>query len=139
MARRSKKTSVQKKEKGIKLKSKLERYCYNQLSESSMPFCYECEKFELLPATELNTPCFEQFKKRLINRPKVNNMTYTPDFVVFDRFIIETKGHLRPRDQVVWKLFKHFIKSNNLNYHIFMPRNRNQVDWVIDYIKQYEE
>ena len=133
MQRRNKKTKLS--EEKANLKSKLERYCHSQLVESGMSFCYECQVYELLPAFDLEIPCYEHFKKRLIKKEKVNNMSSTPDFIVNDKYIIETKGHLRPRDQVVWKLFKHHIKQKKLDYYIFMPRNKKQVDFVIDYIK----
>lgn len=116
----------------------LERYCYNKLVESSLPFCYECKKFELLQAKSLKIPCYEQFKGKLITRTSVNKTSYTPDFIILDKYIIETKGYLRSKDLLIWKLFKHYVIDNNLNYTLFMPRNNKQVDFVINHILENE-
>lgn len=120
---------------GVILKSKLERYCYSQLKESSIPFCYECKTFELLPALQLDFVCMEKYGRKLIKRKTVQNMVYTPDFVIDDKYYIETKGYFRPKDTITWKLFKHYIANNKKDFEIFMPRNDKQIDQVIEYIK----
>jgi len=49
------------------------------LKEAGMDFCYECMKFELIPALEYPSiqRVGKEFKLRKAERPT----TYTPDFV----------------------------------------------------------
>ena len=52
------------------------------------------------------------------------------------KFIIETKGYANESFPLRWKLFKKHLKDNNHHYVLFMPRNKKQVDEVVDLIKQ---
>ena len=64
---------------------------------------------------------------------------YTPDFVAKDgSWIIETKGYLPSHHDfpMRWKLFLKHIMDNNLNYDVYLAKNRQQVDQAISEIKK---
>ena len=105
---------------GIKFRSKLEVYCYTQLQEHNIKAEYESTVYTLV----------EAFK---FNGENVRKMTYKPDFVS-DTFVIECKG--RPNDAfpLRWKLFKYYLYKNNINLTLYLPRNRKDVDAVIQNI-----
>lgn len=105
---------------GIDFKSKLESYTYTKLKEVGIIAEYEAVRFEILPAFEYNGE-------------SIRRMSYTPDFVG-KGFIIECKGLISDSFPLRWKLFKHFLYTENLNYKLYMPRNRKQVDEVIQQI-----
>lgn len=105
---------------GIHFKSKLEGYCYEQLKKYNIIAPYEEVRFEILPA----------FSYR---GESIRRMSYTPDFVGKD-FIIECKGLVSDSFPLRYKLFKYFLFTENLNYKLYMPRNRKNVDEVIQKI-----
>jgi hypothetical protein len=64
---------------------------------------------------------------------------YTPDFVAKDgSWIIETKGYLPSHHDfpMRWKLFLKYIMDNDLNYDVYLAKNRQQVDQAISEIKK---
>jgi len=101
----------------IHFKSKLEVYCYQQLKKHNLEANYEPIKFTIL----------ESF---IYNGEKVRAMTYTPDFVG-DDFVIEVKGNMNDAFPLRWKIFKYFLFKNSLNYKLYLPRNKKDVDNVI--------
>ena len=101
----------------IHFKSKLEVYCYQQLKKYNLEANYEPIRFTIL----------ESFT---YNGEKVRAMTYTPDFVGVD-FVIEVKGNMNDAFPLRWKIFKYFLYRNNLNYTLYLPRNKKDVDKVI--------
>jgi hypothetical protein len=105
---------------GIEFKSKLESYTYLKLKENNIKAGYETVQFELLPAFTYGDE-------------KIRNMKYTPDFIG-DNFIIECKGLMGDSFLLRWKIFKYLLYTENLNYKLYMPRNRKQVDEVIQQI-----
>lgn len=82
--------------------------------------------------------CYEGTTKKLYNKgSKIRPITYTPDFVDPNgKFIIETKGYANESFPLRWKLFKKHLKDTQQQYVLFMPRNKKQVDEVVDLIKQ---
>ena len=126
-------------------KSKLEAYCYKKLTDSGLDFKYEGETFELIPPFEFNGDSYELRKKNGENyfglaKPQIKAITYTPDFIGND-WIIETKGMPNDAFPLKWKLFKKYLHDNPyLYYDLYMPRNQQQVDTVINVIlqKKYE-
>lgn len=107
-------------------KSKLEVYCYERLKEEGIDAPYEEVTFEILPEIQ-----FEYNDKKT---KRVLSLSYTPDFVGKD-FIIECKGYADKRFPVVWKLFKHYLKDNNLKYQLYKPMGKKDVDEMIKKIK----
>tara|TARA_R100000808_G_C2137589_1_gene145677 strand:+ start:792 stop:1238 length:447 start_codon:yes stop_codon:yes gene_type:complete len=123
---------------GKNFQSNLELYCYKQLEEAEILIDYEEHTFTIFPATVYPQACYEGTTKKLYNKgSKIRPITYTPDFVDPNgKFIIETKGYANESFPLRWKLFKKHLKDNDHRYVLFMPRNKKQVDEVIEIIKQ---
>ncbi len=130
--RRKKKTSTNKKVvnatpntyDGIKFRSKLETYVYQQLKAHNLKADYEPIKFELVPAFEF---CGKKFRA----------ITITPDFVG-ENFIIEAKGHPNDAFPMKWKMFLwHLINRKEANkYKLFIVHNHKEVDECIRRIQE---
>ena len=110
---------------GIAFKSKLEVYCYEQLKKHGLKADYEKVSFEILPPIT--------FKYNDKKNKSVRAMTYTPDFVG-DNFIIECKGYASESFPLRWKMFKHYLYNNKLNYYLFLPRKKTDIDSMIQEI-----
>jgi len=118
----------------IQFQSRLELYCYKRLKEAGLEFEYEPLYYELIPKFEYESLCFESYKKK--NRwlfgaksKLMRAIKYKPDFVnIKDGWIIECKGHPNESFPLKWKLFKYYLKQNNLNIHLYMPKNQEHVD-----------
>jgi hypothetical protein len=123
---------------GKDFKSNLELYCYKKLEEAEILAEYEEHTFTIFPATVYPQACYEGTAKKLYNKgSKIRPITYTPDFVDPDgKFIIETKGYANESFPLRWKLFKKHLKDNDHRYVLFMPRNKKQVDEIVEIIKQ---
>ena len=123
---------------GKQFQSNLELYCYKQLEEAKIPVDYEEHTFTIFPATVYPQACYEGTAKKLYNKgSKIRPITYTPDFVdPSGKFIIETKGYANESFPLRWKLFKKHLKDEEHRYVLFMPRNKKQVDEVVEIIKQ---
>ena len=132
---------------GIQFKSKLEAYCYQGLKDSGISFKYEEERFTLVDPFTFNNPSFELGKikgERVFKKanPNIRAITYLPDFVGEYKnqpFIVETKGLMTDSFPIRWKLFKRHVQANGLNYDLYMPRNRKQIDETINLIKSKNE
>ena len=124
--------------KGLDFKSNLELHCYKKLEEAKVPVKYEEKTFTIFPAMVYPQACYEGTTKKLYNKgSKIRPITYTPDFVDPNgKFIIETKGYANESFPLRWKLFKKHLKDNNHHYVLFMPRNKKQVNEVVELIKQ---
>jgi hypothetical protein len=107
---------------GIEFKSKLESYCYSKLKENKIKVKYEGKTFILI-------------KKFKFKGKTVRPITYTPDFIG-KNFIIECKGWIANESfPLRWKLFKLYLINKNLDYDLYLPSNRKEVDEVIEQIK----
>ena len=94
---------------GIKFQSKLEMHCYKKLKEEKIPIEYEGTTFTIFPATVYPLACYEGTTKR---------------------------GYANESFPLRWKLFKKHLKDTKQQYVLFMPRNKSQVDEVVELIKQ---
>ena len=109
----------------------------NKLKEAGLDFGYETMIFELVPKFEYDATCFESYKKGSkwlfgIKSKLIRGLKYKPDFVnVDDGWIIECKGHPNESFPIRWKLFKHYLKENDYNIHLYMPKNRAHVDQCV--------
>ena len=123
---------------GKSFQSNLELYCYKQLEAAEVLVDYEEHTFTIFPATVYPQACYEGTSKKLYNKgSKIRPITYTPDFVDPNgKFIIETKGYANESFPLRWKLFKKHLKDTKQQYVLFMPRNKAQVDEVVELIKQ---
>lgn len=130
---------------GILFKSKLESYCYQQLKDSGIPFRYEQDSFILVDAFSFPQDSWELGKtkgERVFKKanPFIRPITYKPDFVdPGGKWIIECKGMMTDTFPIRWKLFKRFLTERNLKYHLYMPRNKKQIDETINLIKSKNE
>ena len=119
---------------GIQFQSRLELHCYKKLKEAKLEFEYEPTAFELIPKFEYTPQCIESYKKgskwSFGDKSKVvRAMRYKPDFVnLKDGWIIECKGHPNESFPIKWKLFKYYLKTNNMEVHLYMPKNQTHVD-----------
>lgn len=123
---------------GKDFKSNLELHCYKQLKTSKIDVEYEDTTFTIFPALVYPQACYEGTTKKLYNKgSKIRAITYTPDFVdPHGKWIIETKGYANESFPLRWKLFKKHLKDTKQQYVLFMPRNKAQVDEVVELIKQ---
>ena len=122
---------------GKNFQSNLELYCYKGLQAVKIPVEYEETTFTIFDAFVYPQACYEGTARKLYNRNSVRAITYTPDFVDPNgKWIIETKGYANESFPLRWKLFKKHLKDNNHHYVLFMPRNKKQVDEVVELIKQ---
>ena len=123
---------------GHNFQSNLELYCYKKLEELKIPVEYEQTTFTIFNALVYPQACYEGTTKKLYNKgSKIRPITYTPDFVdPKNKWIIETKGYANESFPLRWKLFKKHLKDNNHQYVLFMPRNKKQVDEVVELITQ---
>lgn len=130
---------------GIQFKSKLEAYCYQQLKSSGIPFRYEQDSFILVDAFSFYNDSWELGRQKGIKlfkkaNPTIRAITYKPDFTNLEQnWIIECKGMITDTFPIRWKLFKRYIVENNLNYDLYMPRNKKQIDETINLIKSKNE
>ena len=106
---------------GIKFKSKLELYTYNELKKADIKAEYEPTHFTLIPA-------FSYLGE------KVRKMTYLPDFIG-NNFIIECKGMITDSFPLRYKIFKYTLYLMNANYKLFLVRNHKDVDNMIASLK----
>jgi hypothetical protein len=104
----------------VSFKSKLEMYCYKLLKENNIPVEYETVKFQIL----------DPF---IYNEEKIRGMTFTPDFVG-DNFVVECKGFMNDAFPLRWKLFKYHLSKNQLRYDLYLPRNKKDVEKVVQEI-----
>ena len=110
---------------GKEFKSNLELHCYKGLKAANIKVDYEDTTFTIFDPLVYN------------KGSKIRAITYTPDFVDPNgKWIIETKGYANESFPLRWKLFKKHLKDTQKQYVLFLPRNKAQVDEVIDLIKQ---
>ena len=140
--KQKRKKSSRKKSLG-KFKSAIEKYCSDSLRSANIPFNYEEQEFMLMEKFRFENKYFKMTakKKDMSDRSKSiqQPIRYTPDFVAKDgSWIIETKGYLPSHHDfpMRWKLFLKHIMDNNLNYDVYLAKNRQQVDQAISEIKK---
>ena len=126
---------------GISFRSRLEAFAYKELKKSGIKFDYEKEKFVLLDKLNYEGVSIEKRKKKgklVFDQAlaSVRSTTYLPDFTnLKDGWIIEIKGLKSDVFNLKWKLFKHYLVKNNLNYDLYMPGSKKQILQCIDLIK----
>ena len=65
----------------------------------------------------------------------VRSISYTPDFINLDwGFIIETKGFRNESFPMRFKLFKRYLFKNGLDYDLYIPSTKSEVDITINKI-----
>ena len=136
------KRSSKKKSLG-KFKSAIEKYCSDSLRSAKIPFNYEEQEFMLMDKFRFENKYFKMTAKKKEMSDRSNSIQqpirYTPDFVAKDgSWVIETKGYLPSHHDfpMRWKLFLKHIMDNDLNYDVYLAKNRQQVDQAISEIKK---
>ncbi len=137
---KSKKTSID----GVEFKSRLEGNMYKLLKESGLSFEYEKEKFTIVTGFKFVNDSYERNangKGEVVQKgggKSVKKIEYTPDFVITineTKYIIETKGFRTSEFNMRYKLFKRYIKDNDLDYHLYMPHTKTECVKVLQIIK----
>lgn len=130
---------------GIDFDSQLEVYCYKALKLAGLEFEYGQHSYTLIDAFKCISDSYEGDKRKgpdmYIKSKNLQKISYKPDFIITGKFtyIIETKGMIANEAfPIRWKLFKRYLKDNNLNYDLFMPKNHKQVDQCIQIILNKE-
>lgn len=106
---------------GVKFRSKLEAFTFRHLKESGIDCQYEENKYTLIEPFEYNGE-------------KIRACTYTPDFVG-DGWIVETKGFATDTFDIKWKMFKDYLRRNEIVVDLYLPRNQREVLETIEKIK----
>ena len=119
-----------------KFRSKFESKVNDILSETSLNFTYEETTVTLMDAFDFEQDSYQKWGKKYKNVKRVRAMTYTPDFVVEDKYIIEVKGFRTPSFNIKWKLFKNYIIENELDWHIYLVHSQKQLREVIERIEE---
>jgi hypothetical protein len=125
---------------GIEFASTLEAYMYSLLKANGMNFDYEGKVYKILLPFEYQEECWERAtrkSKAMIDRPKVREAKYTPDFVgENEEWVIEVKGRANERFPMVWKLFKKLLTDREQKEPIlFKPMNQEDCKQVIEILK----
>tara|TARA_R100000353_G_scaffold174044_1_gene141257 strand:+ start:870 stop:1346 length:477 start_codon:yes stop_codon:yes gene_type:complete len=122
---------------GIQFASGLELYCYQQLKKARIPSKYEGQTFELLPSFKYEGTFMDRgtLKGAKVYKEKsthVRNISYTPDFINLKwGFVIETKGFRNETFPMRFKLFKNYLKNQNLTLDLYVPSTKKEVDITI--------
>ena len=127
-----------------KVKNPTEQYCLDRLKENGIFEGYENKTYTVLEEFWFENDCWartQNGKGDFINRGdcKIRGIKYTPDFVGTD-FIIEVKGYIRQGSYdafpLRFKLFKAWLKKNNISKTLYVPRNKKEIDKTIELILQ---
>ena len=105
--------------------SKLDMWMYQALEKNDIPAVYSSTRFTII----------EPF---VYNGKKYLPIPYKPDFVS-DKFIIECKGFGNELFPMIWKLFKRYLMLNNLEYDLYLCKNKAGIQEVIDDIKSKQD
>lgn len=119
--------------------SELERDMYIELRRRGIKCAYEGKTYVTLEEFHLEEDCFERStrkSKQMINRTKVTQVTYTPDFVgENEEWIIECKGRANESFPLRWKLFKLMTSKWEKPPIIFKPMNKQDCVQVAEILK----
>ena len=128
-----------------KFKSAIEKYCDEQLRKAGLDFRYEEKEYLLMDKFRYPNRYLKMTAKRKTLSDRSNSVQlpirYTPDFVAKDEsWVIETKGYLHSHHDfsMRWKLFLRHLVDNNMDCAVYIPKNKTQIDQVIEDIKQQQ-
>lgn len=110
---------------GVKYRSKLESEFAKVFDESGIPFKYEPFKITLIPS-------FKYLGQT------IRDVSYTPDFVVYNNIIIEAKGFPNDAYPLRKKMVLKYIVDNNYNYEFYEIKTKNQLLKLIEELKTKE-
>lgn len=82
------------------------------------------QQFELVPAFKINYNKEGQNKREKIK--SIQSITFTPDFVIFNRFVVDIKGyHISEEFNLKMKLLKNMYREN-LEYFVIENKEKNK-------------
>lgn len=110
---------------GVKYRSKLESEFAKVFDENGIPFEYEPFKITLIPS-------FKYLGQT------IRDVSYTPDFVVYNNIIIEAKGFPNDAYPLRKKMILKYIVDNNYNYEFYEIKTKNQLLKLIEELKSKE-
>jgi hypothetical protein len=129
-----------------KFKSGIEKYCNDQLRAAGLDFEYEGKEYVLMDKFRYPNRYLKMTAKRkhLTDRSDSVQLPirYTPDFVAKDEsWVIETKGYLHSHHDfpMRWKLFLHHLVENDKACAVYIAKNKQQIDQVIEDIKKLSD
>lgn len=106
---------------GIKFKSGLEKYVYRRLVKYGLNPRYESEVFTIWNGIKPTVPFYDirkvrgkAIRKNHLNMERLEDITYTPDFVFFYngiKVIIEAKGKENDQFPLRKKLFRAYLET----------------------------
>lgn len=124
---------------GIKFASELEAEMYKLLVSNGIEFTYEGNQYETFKELKLEFECWERATKKskaMIDRRKVTNVKYTPDFIgKNEEFFIEVKGRANESFSIRWKLFKKSLIDSGKTPLLFKPMNLADCKQVVEILK----
>lgn len=130
---------------GIKFRSKLEAYCYNELVSNGFEPEYENKKFVIFKGFKLRDN-FHVYMPRSKKHCRAKDLmheyeravlpiTYTPDFYlhVNDKNVfIEVKGNANDQYPLKRKMYFYAMNSGNDEAYFFEPHNKAQIAQLIE-------
>ena len=124
----------------------LEKHCGDSLKLAGFEFNYE-DKFTIMEGFKYPSPYFKATPKskelKDVSSRAILPITYKPDFhLPNEKVIIETKGFVRANDSfpLRWKIFMNYLMSEEMSdYSLFIPRNKKQVNDIIDILNQWKK
>lgn len=119
--------------------STLEGNCEKMIREYGLDYEYEPISFELMPGFKFPITSYQKYGKRYIDRQTVAGISYTPDFIIMKRYVLECKGFFTEPSRIRWKLFKRKILDENLDYELYMCHNKKQIKFALEDIISKEK
>lgn len=129
---------------GIVFKSLLERRAYQLFKEAELNPAYEVRKIPIMQGFKPTVPFYKPTKKTKIltlNKVKVKDITYTPDFIIQGRnsiYYIEIKGFATTGYDIKVKLFRLWLELNEPNSVFFELHTVRDIKETINIINKYE-
>lgn len=141
---------------GIKFKSGLEAYFYEEAKKAGLKPEYEGKRFTLQDkfiSTASGLELYEKIDLNLQDKKKtkrkthfgevtsnIRAITYTPDFCCINEetktgWIVETKGWRMETFKIKWKMFKKLLLDQGYVVSLYTPNNRENVLKTIQSIK----
>ncbi len=124
---------------GIHFASTLESQMYQLLKQSGIYSVYEGKSYITFNSFDYGEECYERVQRRskeMVDRKKVLQVSYTPDFIgQNEEWIIEVKGRANESFPIRWKLFKNLMMKRENPPILFKPTNLKDCLQVIEILK----
>ena len=125
----------------INFRSRFEAQAYKLLLEAGFIVEYEAVKIPLMTGFRPEKENYYAPEKKyrghiVLQDKKIRDITYTPDFVVNKKYLIEIKGKENDVYAVKQKLFRRAL--NDLDYIFFEVRTLDQLKETIRIIEEHE-